>query len=142
MKNPSQVYLITAIFLEFGPYYKVIYLVKKLSSAYFRISKIWIQTWVQIFNMKILIFDISQEHSIFNLTIDLRVLGHGEQLCLLDFLADMQLFCSLQMARKYNKIYWNFNRFHHIFGPSWVNRKVASPLGSLTSKVAPMSQNS
>ena len=89
-QNPGGLYLTTAVFLDFEPYYKVVGLVEKLSPAYFRISKIWIQTWIQIFNMKILIFDISQEHSILILTIDLRVLGHGEQLCLLDFLAEMQ----------------------------------------------------
>ena len=100
-----QKYIITAVFLEFEPYYKVVYLIEKLSLPYFRISNTWIQIWIPVFNIKKIIFDISQEHSILILTIDLRGLGHGEQHCLLDFLAEMQLFCSLQRTRKYNEIY-------------------------------------
>ena len=98
-QNAGEHYLVTAVFLEFEPYYKVVDLIEKLTLAYFLISKTWIQTWKQIFNMKILNFRYSQEHIILDLKMDLRVLGHGEQLCLLDILAEMQLFCLLQMAR-------------------------------------------
>ena len=78
------------------PYYKIVELVEKLSSAYSKIQKTWIQIWIQVFNMKNLIFDYFRKHLILHLTIDLRVLGHGEQFCVLDFLAEMPVFCSLQ----------------------------------------------
>ena len=41
-------YLITAVFLEFGAYYKVICLIEKLLFAYHIVYKAWIQTWIQV----------------------------------------------------------------------------------------------
>ena len=87
------------------PYDKVVDLIEKVTLAYFVFPDMNSDLKTD-FNMKIFNFRLFYTSTYFcNLKMDLGVLAHGEQLCLLDILSEMPVFCSLQRNLRYNEIY-------------------------------------
>ena len=81
------------------------YLTDKITQEKFGFQQTWIQVEIHDEMCKSIKINFSPVITILILTINLRVLAHGEHFSLLDFLAKMSLFCWLQTNLKYNEIY-------------------------------------